>query len=149
MEDSGTLTDPRDYNKIKLKGGHLVAAMMEANPGARHSYGVTYILRLPNSRLKIGYTAAKDLVEGLIDRWQSWSREFGGRCEPLATMYGGETLEALLHYQFRYSSVYEEFGEQYYPNQQVLDFALEKGHCPVGRIAVGRYLSYQPRASAA
>jgi hypothetical protein len=115
-----------------------------ACPTAPHSPGWTYIVQLPNGRLKIGCTARGN--PGLVDRLQDLHRQYGARVVPLAVIQGGFTLEQVTHHRFRDLRVAGELGEQFEPDDELLSFALQNGIHPMAVEAVKRYAAYRPKS---
>ncbi|MFD4337207.1 hypothetical protein ACFWPP_08385 [Streptomyces anulatus] len=94
-----------------------------------HTPGLTYVIELPNSRIKIGTTRDAGT---LVTRWKSISREYQaegheGFIEPLAVLEGGASLEASLHNRFRHLRIDDEFGEQFRAEPELTDYALAEG----------------------
>lgn len=108
-----------------------------------HASGITYIVLLPNKNIKIGYT--RD-YQTLVKRLQTFHRTFGDRVELLATMLGGETMEAYLHHKFVDDRLYHLSLEQFRPSKEILSFANETGLEANGLLAVEIYKNYIPKA---
>lgn len=121
-----------------------VVRLWDENPDAVHSYGSTYIVRLPNGRIKIGmcFGKAHPKWKYLLDRWQKLSRAYGGKVQPMAVLDGGATREAWLHVRFAGLAVRAEFGEQFEPSADIERFAAAWGFTPDGVEAVARFSYY-------
>lgn len=105
-----------------------IGQMEEQGLISNHLPGHTYIIQLPNGRIKIGMTR-----EGrVLDRWREITRSYfkkGYRepIKPLALLDGGVSREAALHNTFREARVNDEFGEQFTPTVDLITFAESAG----------------------
>ncbi|MDX2736395.1 hypothetical protein [Streptomyces caniscabiei] len=93
-----------------------------------HLPGYTYVVQLPNGRIKVG-TAREGRV---LKRWEEITRDYfkkGYRdpLKPIALLPGGVSKEAALHYRFRSARVTDEFGEQFTPTPELITFAESAG----------------------
>jgi len=95
----------------------------------KHTFGITYFIQLPNGNIKIGYVHTP---ENLASRMQELFNEHGGRVKLLATAYGGESMEALMHFKFKHLKVRGSWGEQFSPTNELVEYTQELGHVPGG-----------------
>ncbi len=87
--------------------------------------GWTYIIWLPNGRIKIG-TSSSD--ENLVGRWINISRDYRRRgffdgIRPIAIIPGGAAEEDRLHRRFRDFRVEDEYGEQFRAEPELIAYA--------------------------
>ncbi|MBM9621531.1 hypothetical protein ACFQ60_19505 [Streptomyces zhihengii] len=105
-----------------------IGRMEEQGLISGHLPGYTYIVQLPNGRIKIGTSVA-----GRINRrWREITRQYFDKgyrepLKPLAIIQGGASKEAALHYRFRESRIRDEFGEQFNPTTDLILFAETEG----------------------
>lgn len=103
-----------NYNYIRNNSlGRIIYHSVENGNLRRHSFGITYFVELPNGNIKIGFSMNE---ENLKKRMRSLCLEFNGRVKILATLWGGETLEAYYHYKFRNNRLFSHYLEQFNPN---------------------------------
>ncbi|EFK99850.1 hypothetical protein MCBG_06054 [Micromonospora sp. M42] len=105
-----------------------IANLEESGALNHHSPGTTYVVKLPNGRIKIGMTKDKRPAH----RLESISREYvnKGYEDPLtilALIPGGESREAVTQHKFRHLRVSDELGEQFRAEPELLQFANETG----------------------
>jgi|SRR5882672_8196478 len=115
--------------------------LVALNPSIIHAPGQTYIIGLPNGRVKIGFTAGETM--GLLKRYQDISRENRQKVNPLATIKGGWTMESLLHYRFNDSRVAGK-GEQFTYSGELFEFISSTGQTPEGLAAFTKLHEWQP-----
>ena len=87
------------------------------------------VLLVSNGNIKIGYVHSSD---NLASEMQELFNEHGGRVKLLATVYGGESMEALMHYKFKDLKVKGSWGEQFSPSNELIAYTKELGHVPAG-----------------
>ena len=123
-----------------------LAAEYAEDPNLPHSPGATYILRLPNGNIKIGYTRGDGgLARALQSRWSSLSRDFGGRVYPLAVVRGGVTMEMFLHWKFDEFRLVGLPKEQFQASGDLELFAMTAGMIPEAREAIERFVRWKPQ----
>ncbi|WP_431036775.1 hypothetical protein ACQYWQ_21775 [Streptomyces sp. P6-2-1] len=106
----------------------LIAQLVEIGALSFHSPGVTYIVKLPNGRVKIGMAGEERIAKRLEDVSREYAK--AGYKEPLtvlALIKGGGTVEASLHHKYQELRVTDELGEQFRAEPELLDFATETG----------------------
>jgi hypothetical protein len=125
---------------IRRRGGidGRIAEYFATFPDAEHVPGWTYVLLLPNGRVKLGYTS-----NDLLGRFQEAHRKRGSRVIVLAVAPGGWTRESLLHWRFREHRV-DELGEQFQLAPEIAQLAAEWGIHPDAQPAVDAYRHYVP-----
>lgn len=102
---------------------------MEEEGVLNHVSGWTYIVWLPNGRLKIGTSGTS---EGVSSRWRKISKQYEGKgytgpIKPIALIPGGVTREASLHGQFNEFRIKDEFGEQFLADPELVAYAESWG----------------------
>jgi len=102
---------------------------MEEEGVLNHVSGWTYIIWLPNGRIKIGTSGT---TKGIASRWRGITRQYEekGFSEPLkfiALIPGGVTREASLHGRFNGLRVRDELGEQFLAEPELVAYAKEWG----------------------
>lgn len=116
------------------------------DPSLPHSPGATYILRLPNGNIKIGYTrGGRGMAQALQSRWSSLSRDFGGRVYPLAVVRGGVTMELFLHWKFDEYRLVGLPREQFEASDDLSLFAMTAGMIPEAVEAIERFARWRPQ----
>ncbi|MER7691193.1 hypothetical protein [Streptomyces sp. NPDC097610] len=113
----------------KREARDMATAIHEANPGMQHTPGFTYVIRLANGNVKIGYTnrSNPNQVKRLGDL--SDKRNQNMPVQVLALMRGGESLEALVQDQWKHYRVQGQM-EQFYPSAPLLEWAERQGIDP-------------------
>src|SRR5690606_38643874 len=107
---------------------------MESNDCiARHTYGITYFIKLPNGNIKIGFVHNP---QRLCERMQELYQEHGGKVFLLASLYGGESMEALMHHKFRESRLNWFHSEQFKPTPDLVSFTEAHGNVSGGKQAI-------------
>lgn len=107
----------------------LIWQMNENDCIVRHTYGVTYFFRLPNGNIKIGYA---NNAKNLAHRIQELSSLHAGRVHMLAAVYGGESMEALMHYKYKEHKIVGSLGEQFKPDPVMIEEISNLGIVPMG-----------------
>lgn len=102
--------------------------------------GWTYVIWLPNGRIKIG-TSKSD--ENLVERWVKIGRDYRRKgynngIRPIAIIPGGALTEDQLHRRFRDFRV-EEYGEQFRPEPELIAYAEMYGIPKDKAHLVGRF----------
>lgn len=102
---------------------------MEEEGVLNHVSGWTYIIWLPNGRIKIGTSGTS---EGVSSRWRGITRQYEAKgydkpIKPIALIPGGVTREASLHGQFKEFRVRDEFGEQFLADPELVAYAESQG----------------------
>ncbi|MFE0509623.1 GIY-YIG nuclease family protein [Streptomyces sp. NPDC058964] len=105
------------------KSRKLAAAIHEANPDMNHTSGWTYVIRLANSHVKIGYTTDPSLKR---IKTLSGKPNQGIPVQVLAVLKGGESLEAVIHRQWAHLRV-QGAMEEFWPDPSLLQWAEEQG----------------------
>jgi hypothetical protein len=116
--------------------------------GASHLPGWTYIVRLPNDNLKIGYTGKVNQLGfseefGLSKRFQAAEREHGGLVVPLAVLPGGYTLETELHEKFNDLRLKTLKDEQFKADETLLEFATASSIAPEAKPEIDDYIRWR------
>lgn len=112
----------------KREAREMATAISEANPDMQHTPGYTYVVRLDNGNIKIGYTGDPSMVR-LTSKGLSGKRNNGMPVHVLALMKGGKSLEAKVQDQWKYNRVQGQM-EQFYPYTPLLEWAERQGIDP-------------------
>lgn len=114
----------------KREARDMATAISDSNPEMQHTPGWTYVIRLANGNVKIGYTnrSKPNEVKRLKDL--SDKRNQNMPVQVLALMKGGESLEALVQNQWKHDRVQGQM-EQFYPYAPLLEWAEAQGIDPV------------------
>lgn len=108
------------------KSRKLATAISEANPGMNHTPGYTYVIRLASGNVKLGYTTDPSMRR---------LKTLGGKpndnipVQVLAILKGGESLEAVIHEQWKHLRVQGQM-EQFWPDPSLLHWAEQQGITP-------------------
>lgn len=122
------------YNFVRMNTrDKLVAYMEDNNCISRHTFGITYFIKLPNGNVKIGYVLS---AANLCKRMQVLPQEYGGNVYLLATVYGGESMEALMHHRFKDARITWTHNEQFRYTAELEDFCTVTGHVNAGKQAI-------------
>lgn len=102
---------------------------MEEEGVLNHVSGWTYIVWLPNGRIKIGTSGT---TGGVVSRWKKISGKYEGKgyeepIKPIALIPGGVTREASLHGRFNEFRIKDEFGEQFLADAELVAYAESWG----------------------
>ncbi|MET7783099.1 hypothetical protein ABZU94_38525 [Streptomyces mirabilis] len=113
----------------KREARDMATAIHEANPEMQHTPGFTYVIRLANGHVKIGYTnrSNPNQVKRLGDL--SDKRNQNMPVQVLALMRGGDSLEAVLQSRWSHLRV-QGAMEQFHPDPSLLEWASEQGIDP-------------------
>lgn len=114
-----SVTRKQDARRIAKK-------LDDLNPDLNHSEGWTYVIRLANGLVKIGFTG-RDKLER-FGELSARSNE-GMPVEILAIIRGGETREMAIHERWMHLRVLGR-SELFYPDYSLLDWAKGQGIDP-------------------
>ncbi|KUL21444.1 hypothetical protein [Streptomyces regalis] len=108
------------------KSRKLAAAIQGANPEMAHTPGYTYVIRLNNGNVKLGFTA-----DPSMKRLRTLSGKANDQIpvQILAVMRGGESLEAVIQNQWGHLRVQGRM-EEFHPDPSLLQWASEQGITP-------------------
>lgn len=112
---------------------NLIGEMNQNECIARHTLGITYFIRLPNGNIKIGYVKnPKNLAHRIVEL----SSLHAGKVWLISTVYGGESMEALMHYRYKQHKVVSSLGEQFTPDPRFIEEITALGMVPGGAQAL-------------
>ncbi|MFF9778432.1 hypothetical protein ACF1HJ_32875 [Streptomyces sp. NPDC013978] len=107
----------------------MLAEMEKRGLISGHLPGYTYVIWLPNDRVKIGSVGREDR---LLKRWKEITADYvkaGHKdpIKPIAVFDGGKSKEAAVQGRFNHLRVQDELGEQFSPDPELIDHAENQG----------------------
>lgn len=124
------------YAQVLAVKARTISELYAKGQLTEHSTGVTYIIKLPNGLVKIGFTTA------LFNRLTRLSTIHGAKVVPLAVLTGGFTQEQCLHHRFK---DYRQWvtGEMFNPADELMSFVAEAGFCPESLEELREFATWQ------
>ncbi|KOV87769.1 hypothetical protein ADL01_03550 [Streptomyces sp. NRRL WC-3618] len=103
----------------------MMAEMEKRGLISGHLPGYTYMIWLPNDRIKIGSVGREDR---LLERWKEITADYvkagyKDPIKPLAVFEGGKSKEAAIQGKFNHLRVQDELGEQFTPDPELIEYA--------------------------